>query len=108
MLWTSMCSALEFIQAEKTYSLPTIYEIAPPGATKGAGLISLLHALDVPGDVEILVAGDGENDLSLFTVATKSFAPGHASEIVRQAADVIFTPQSAGILDLIMNHETLI
>ncbi len=86
------------LPVESAFSLPTIYEITPLGANKGAALLDLLKALDVPEGVEILAAGDGENDLSLFPVATRSYAPVNASVKIQQAADVTIFPQEDGLI----------
>jgi Cof subfamily protein (haloacid dehalogenase superfamily) len=86
------------LPVERAFSLPTIYEITPLGANKGAALLDLLKELGVKDEVEILAAGDGENDLSLFPIATRSYAPANAAEQIRQAADVTIFPQEDGLI----------
>lgn len=86
------------LSVESAFSLPTIYEITPLGANKGAALIELLRELALPESVEILAAGDGENDLSLFPVATRSYAPVNAAAKIQQAADATISPQENGLI----------
>jgi HAD superfamily hydrolase (TIGR01484 family) len=86
------------LSVESAFSLPTIYEITPLGANKGAALLDLLKALQVPDGVEILAAGDGENDLPLFPVATRSYAPVNAATRIQQAADATIFPQEDGLI----------
>jgi len=61
-------------------------------------LIELLRELALPESVEILAAGDGENDLSLFPVATRSYAPVNAAAKIQQAADATISPQENGLI----------
>lgn len=99
-----LMSQISSLTVESAFSLPTIVEITPPGANKGNGLMELLRALEVSENVEILVAGDGENDLSLFPVATRSYAPFNAAENVRLAADTVITHFNDGLFSAMLSE----
>ncbi len=98
-----LMSQISSLTVESAFSLPTIVEITPPGANKGNGLMELLRVLEVPENVEILVAGDGENDLSLFPIATRSYAPLNAAENVRLAADKVITRFNDGLFSAMLS-----
>lgn len=62
-------------------------DIHHSNGSKGGGVTTLRDEL---GYDEIIVFGDGENDLSMFQVASESYAPANAdSEIKSAATDVI-------------------
>lgn len=92
------------LPVERAYSQANIVEITPQGVNKGNSLLELLKELQIPETIEILVAGDGENDLSLFSVATRSFTLPHAEEKVRKAADFVIEPQEAGLFCEMVSH----
>jgi Cof subfamily protein (haloacid dehalogenase superfamily) len=60
-------------------------DVVPPGVDKGRLVELLRERLGVPRD-EILVLGDGENDLEMFAKAGFAVAMGNASETVKAAA----------------------
>jgi len=88
-------------EAETGYTLSYAYEINPAGITKANTLVDLLEALDI-NNLPIFVVGDAENDLSLFKLAQKSFAPSTAHEVVRERADRIILHKNLGILTPIL------
>lgn len=74
---------------ERSFSLPTVFELTPSGVDKGSGLQHLLEQLGWSA-YDIIAAGDGENDLPLFNQAKRSFcAHGSPSHICAQADQVI-------------------
>lgn len=79
------------------YSLPTIFEMCPPGMNKAVGLQRLLHAMQVSG-VTICAAGDGENDIALLRSTDLSFAPTASPAHIRTAARYVIEPAENGIL----------
>lgn len=58
-------------------------DIHHSGGSKGSGVAALRNEF---GYEEIIVFGDGENDLSMFEVATESYAPANAHPALRKQA----------------------
>jgi hypothetical protein len=88
---------------ERTYSLPNMLELGPAGVHKGSGLATLLdHTGHAPR--EVVVAGDGENDLALFEMATLRFAPADSPPAIRARADRILDVQEEGLLAPILRE----
>ncbi|MDD5367979.1 MAG: HAD family hydrolase [Anaerolineaceae bacterium] len=85
------------IPVERAYSMPTVLEITPPGINKGKGVEQLLATLGLERS-PIYAAGDGGNDLALFELARRSFAPGNSPELVRSAADQLVNTGENGLL----------
>lgn len=69
-------------------SVPTLIEITPEGSTKGLGL-KLVFEQKGWNLNELIVFGDGENDISMFEVAGKSIAMENAFDTVKAKADDI-------------------
>ena len=88
---------------ERTYSLPNMLELGPAGVHKGSGLATLLdHTGHAPR--EVVVAGDGENDLALFEMATLRFAPADSPPAIRAQADRILDVREEGLLAPILRE----
>ena len=85
------------LNAEMASSLPYIFEFNPPGVTKGATLLQLLEILAMD-NLPIFAAGDGENDLSLFRLAKRSFAPETALPAILERADQVIKRNINGLL----------
>jgi Cof subfamily protein (haloacid dehalogenase superfamily) len=64
---------------------PQFFEFLPPGITKGSALAELMDRYEVPRD-QVLVIGDGENDISMFGVAGLSVAMAGAPVGVKARA----------------------
>lgn len=101
-------SILEVIEQEfnqspvsGNFSLNDVYEVTPLGVDKAFGIERLLPALGLM-DYPLVVAGDGENDVSMFATADYSFAPLNAHTHIRQIADVVFDRRPYGLLAPIM------
>jgi len=87
---------------ERTYSLPDVLELTPIGVHKGDGLATLLQ--EAGHDGEIAVAGDGENDLTLFDLATLSFAPDDSPPAIQARADRVLDARKEGLLAPILRE----
>ena len=88
---------------ERTYSLPNMLELGPAGVHKGSGLATLLdHTGHAPR--EVVVAGDGENDLALFEMATLRFAPADSPPAIRARADRVLDVRKEGLLAPILRE----
>jgi Cof subfamily protein (haloacid dehalogenase superfamily) len=85
------------LSVEATYSLPTVYELSPTGIDKGHMLVNLLTKMDLQS-ANIVVAGDGENDLSLFDVADVSFCPEGSVMAVKEKANATIVVAKTGLL----------
>ncbi len=95
--------ALSGLPLEHTYSLPDMLEIAPVGVHKGLGLEDLLkHAGGVCS--QVVVVGDGENDLALFGRADLSFAPQDSPRNIQVHADHILDISKEGLLTPILRE----
>ena len=89
---------------ERTYSLPGMLELGPAGVHKGFGLTTLLRDVERAPGAEVVVAGDGENDLALFEMATLRFAPRDSPPAVRSRADRLLDVQKEGLLAPILRE----
>lgn len=89
---------------ERTYSLPGMLELGPAGIHKGFGLATLLRDVERAPDAEVVVAGDGENDLALFEMATLRFAPGDSPPAIRARADRVLDVRREGLLAPILRE----
>lgn len=86
---------------------PRWVEISPKGISKGNTLTELMKQYGIKKE-EVLVFGDGENDLSMFTCSGIAIAMGNAMEIVKNAADgVTLDNNHAGIAYAIENLEQI-
>ncbi len=92
------------LPVERAFSQVDTIEITPHGVNKGTSLLEILKELKIPENIEILTVGDGENDLPLFSVATRSFTLPHAEEKVRKAADFVIEPQEEGLFCEMLSH----
>lgn len=61
-------------------------EIMPKGVNKGSGVLRVMEHYNILPK-EVLVFGDGENDLSMFDVTSNSFAPENALKTVKKKAN---------------------
>jgi len=62
--------------------------ILPKGINKGSGLLRALTLLKISID-NVIVVGDGKNDLPMFKIAKQSFAPANADPIIKEHASYI-------------------
>ena len=91
------------LSLEIVFSLPFAYEINPPGISKGTSLIDLTKALRM-AHLPIYAVGDADNDLSLFSLATKRFASASAQSAVLNQADFIIQRDQNGLFSTILKH----
>lgn len=89
--------ASDGLEVEGAYSMPIIFELAPPGVSKASGLQQLLDSLAL-ADRRLLAAGDGQNDCTLLELADLSFAPASAPPEIRQFAQHLIDVPAEGLL----------
>jgi len=65
-----------------------VLDVNPDGINKGMALTRLADSLGISLS-QTAVAGDSENDLSMFTIAGISYAMGNAADSLRACADFI-------------------
>jgi len=94
------------LPATMATSLPYTYEINPLGINKASSLKSLLKTLNLE-DIPIHVAGDAENDLTLFSMAHTSFAPTTSHPKALEHADQLIPRDEDGLLAPILNQINL-
>lgn len=82
---------------------PTWIECMPYGVDKAVCLQNLMDDLHITKD-EVIVFGDGENDLSMFSVSTHSVAMINGMEKVKQNATYIsdYTNNEDGVVRFLM------
>lgn len=90
---------LEFEQFRPNgnYGLGDGYEITPQGVDKAFGIRQLLKKMGLTG-LPVIVAGDGQNDVSMFKMADYAFTPLNGHESIRALADVVFDKRPHGLL----------
>lgn len=96
-------AAIAGLPLEQTYSLPDMLEVAPVGVHKGLGLNDLLENAGRSGS-EVVVVGDGENDLALFDQADLSFAPVSSPPTIQACADRVLDLRKEGLLTPILRE----
>lgn len=86
---------------------PREIEILPKGYSKGKTLERLMNEFNWNRD-EVFTFGDGENDVSMFSVVTHSFAMGQAKEYVKEkAAHITKSNLEQGILTALKDFNIL-
>lgn len=63
-------------------------DVVPPGTDKGRLVDLLCERLGIP-QAEVLVLGDGDNDMEMFAKAGFAVAMGNASDTVKRAASAV-------------------
>ncbi|NTV63338.1 MAG: HAD-IIB family hydrolase, partial [Oscillochloris sp.] len=81
-------AALMGTQVEAMRTAPQFFEFLSPGINKGSALIELMKRYRVPRE-QVLVIGDGENDISMFGVAGMSVAMAGAPAAVQAHATAL-------------------
>ena len=74
-------------------SYPTFLEVLNIGVSKGEGLKIAMQYRGLNPD-EVIAFGDEENDLSMFPVAGFAGAPQNARDKIKDAADLVFGPNT--------------
>lgn len=86
---------------------PRLIEIAPKGITKGKTLCRLMEKEGI-GPEEVMVFGDGENDVDMFRQVTYSIAMGNAASYVKKYAfDITGTNDEDGIAASLKRYRVL-
>lgn len=86
-----------FVQSDPCY-----YEILPPDASKGNGLLKVAELLGVPRTRTVGV-GDNENDLSMITEAGVGVAVANAFPALLSAADFISTDNNTHAISTVIH-----
>lgn len=95
-------------QYEICKSMPRWIEITPKGCSKGSCLKRLMKQYGYQKD-EVIVFGDGENDLSMFDQVVYSVAMDNALESVKQHAFAITSNHDEdGIYQFLKNNEHIL
>ena len=88
-----------------TKSMPEYCEISDIKVSKGNAIVHLASRWGI-NPSEIMVAGDGENDIEMLKVAGMAVAMGNASDIVKKEAHIIAeSVDNDGIATIIDNLE---
>ncbi len=88
-----------------TRTSPQWIECAPKSISKGNALKQIANQFNIRMD-EIVVFGDGENDLSMFEVVKYAVAMGNAMECVKEASfEVTDTNNQDGIAKFLKKYE---
>lgn len=79
-------------------------EIYSQNASKGTALKALAAHLNI-AQAEIACIGDGENDLSMFSVSGARFAMGNGEASLKEMADIVLPTQDQdGVAEAIFRH----
>lgn len=89
--------AVRGLPVEPVYSMPHLFELTPLGVTKAGGVERLAKSLGMQ-DSPVYAAGDGGNDVPLFEIATRSFAPSSAPLELQKQADQVIDWHESGLL----------
>lgn len=89
--------ATSHLPVETTSSMQGLCEIMPAGRHKAQGLLDLLQALEIE-DPFICAAGDGGNDLEIFDLSQRSFAPLTSPPEIQERADQVVDVEKNGLL----------
>ena len=96
-------AATSDLWVERYFSIPEILEINAPGVGKGQMLAVLKAELEWQ-DAPTFVAGDGENDLSLFEQAAIAFCPDSCPATIKSYADEVIDVKEAGLFTPILKR----
>lgn len=89
---------------EMVRTCPRQIEIAPGGITKGQALKKLMEEEGIGRD-EVLVFGDGENDVDMFRQVTHSIAMGNAADYVKtHASEVTDSNDEEGLVKVLKKY----
>ncbi len=96
-------AATSDLWVERYFSIPEILEINAPGVGKGQ-MLAILKADLGWNDAPTFVAGDGENDLSLFEQAAIAFCPDSCPAAIKSRADEVIEVKETGLLSPILER----
>ncbi len=80
---SSYCESFEFIRSSRRY-----FEMLPKNVNKGSAMLRLAKLLGINSGKTIGI-GDNENDIGLVKCAGIGIAVANASEVVKDAADIV-------------------
>jgi HAD superfamily hydrolase (TIGR01484 family) len=98
-----LASRLDGFPVELGLSLSCVFDINPQGISKRTGVIQLMEALHLE-QTSIFAAGDGENDLDLFTLAKVTFSPITAVGRIREQAGQVVNTHQDGLLSTMLEN----
>jgi Cof subfamily protein (haloacid dehalogenase superfamily) len=82
-------------------AIPTMLEILPPGASKGAALRVLLKNMQLPA-AQVMAIGDAENDIEMLQVAGLGVAMGNAEQKLKDVAkEIVASHDEDGVAEAI-------
>lgn len=82
-------------------------DIVPASSGKGRGVMSVINYLGIKPE-EVLVFGDGGNDLEMFTMLPNGIAMGNASKEIKDVSiEVIDTVENDGIYKFCKNQKLI-
>jgi Cof subfamily protein (haloacid dehalogenase superfamily) len=93
-----------------TAPFPQVLDVNPVGCNKGAALEYLARRMGIDLG-QIAVVGDSENDLSMFTISSHTYAMGNAAPVLRNLAKVQAPANkddgAAWVLDKILRDQNI-
>lgn len=92
-----LTNRLRLMPLEIGVSMSAIYDINPKGVSKRSGVLSLMEHLGL-SDSPVYAAGDGENDLELFSLAKATFSPATSPAHIQAKSDYVVDVVQNGIL----------
>jgi Cof subfamily protein (haloacid dehalogenase superfamily) len=92
-----LTNKLKQMPLEIGVSMSAIYDINPKGISKRSGVLSVMEHLGLSGS-PVFAAGDGENDLELFSLARATFSPATAPAHIQAKSDYVVDMAQNGIL----------
>ena len=98
----ALIDRLQGISIEFGLSLSSVFDMNPKGISKRTGVLNLIEALCIQ-HAPIYAAGDGENDLDLFTLTKVSFSPATSAGKVKGQADQIVDTTKDGLLTAMLD-----
>ena len=82
-------------------AIPTMVEILPPGASKGAALRALMKNMQIPAE-QVMAMGDAENDIEMLQVAGLGVAVGNAEQKLKDVAkEIVASHDEDGVAEAI-------
>jgi hypothetical protein len=101
-VYKKLTSYLSELPIEIGVSMAAIIDMNPKGISKRTGVQELMDYLGIQGS-PIFAAGDGENDLDLFTLANKTFTPATSPNHVKEQSDLTVDIPQNGLLSSMLD-----
>lgn len=101
-----LTNQLKMMPLEIKVSMSAIYDINPQGVSKRSGVLSVMEHLGL-SDSPVYAAGDGENDLELFSLAKTTFSPATSPAIIQAQSDYVVDMTQNGLLTAMLHEAGL-